>query len=231
MSIADKDLVVILHGIGMTPLRMAFVAACLKRAGYRILNLKYPSLRQDIEGCADFVAGKIAALTPPPQGKIHIVSHSMGCLVALHLMTRTAAPDIARAVFIAPPYRGSEVADFLQRFSVYKYLFGPAGAQLTTAYRGNITYALPTGTEIGVIAGTRAWEYPLFLSVMKKTGLHDGLVSVESTRIPGIKDFITIRMSHSFLLEKSVSQTLHFLTQGRFKAEQGMSVPERIDLS
>jgi hypothetical protein len=54
---------------------------------------------------------------------------------------------------------------------------------------------------------------------MKPTGTHDGLVSLASTQVPGIKDHITIRMSHSFLLEKSAAEMVHFLTHGRFSAK------------
>lgn len=140
----------------------------------------------------------------------------MGSLVALHLLSTNRIKNAARAVLIAPPYRGSEVADFLHNMSFYKFLFGPAGGQLTTAYRNGIDYAIPENVSVGVIAGTRAYEYPLFLSLMKPTGVHDGLVSLSSTRIPGIKDHITIRMSHSFLIEKSMSEVVHFLSQERF---------------
>ena len=210
------ELVVIMHGIGMSTLRMAYVSVALKLAGFRTLNLGYPSLRRDIESCADFVAGKIAQKMPGYTGKIHFVAHSMGCLVTLHLLGTGRIANMGRAVLIAPPYRGSEVADMLHKTALYRMVFGPAGPQLTTHYRSSIDYAIPAGTEIGVIAGTRPYEYPFFLSVMKKTGVHDGLVSLASTRVPGIVDHITIRMSHSFLLEKSVRETVHFLTQGRF---------------
>lgn len=211
-----NDLVVILHGIGMHKHRMLYVDFCLRRAGFKTYNLHYPSLRNDIESSAAFVAEKIAGKTPGHSGKIHFVAHSLGCLVALQLLSTGAVENAGRAVFIAPPYRGSEVADFLHKSRLYRFLFGPAGPQLTTQYRSGVDYAIPTGVEIGVIAGTRPYEYPFFLSVMKKAGIHDGLVSLNSTRIPGILDHITIRMSHSFLLEKSAPETVHFLTHSRF---------------
>ena len=195
---------------------MAYVDFRLKRAGFRTLNLSYPSLRNNIESCAEFVAEKLARQISDNNTKIHFVAHSMGCLVALHLLSAGRIKNAGRAVFIAPPYRGSEVADFLHKIPLYNFLFGPAGAQLTTHYRGTVNYAIPDGMEIGVIAGTRPYEYPFFLSVMKPSGIHDGLVSLNSTRIPGILDHITIRMSHSFLLEKSASETVHFLKHSRF---------------
>lgn len=219
MTQQDKECVVILHGIGMPKFRMSYVDHKLKRAGFKTLNLSYPSLRKDIESCADFVAEKLEQLAPSHNGKIHFAAHSMGCLVALHLLATGRITNAGRTVFIAPPYRGSEVADFLHNMPFYRFLFGPAGAQLTTQYRGNNVYDIPAPTEIGVIAGTRPYEYPFFLPVMKKTGVHDGLVSLASTRIPGIKDHITIRMSHSFLLEKSAPEMVHFLTHGRFSEQ------------
>jgi len=222
----DKELVVILHGIGMSPLRMAFLDLGLKRAGYRTFNIGYPSLRKSIEDCAAFVQEKIDRLLQnnrPP--KIHFVAHSMGSLVTLELLSRKSFANPGRAVLIAPPYGGSEVADLLQNWKIFRTFFGPAGQQLTTAYRKTLEQKLPEGLEIGVIAGTRAYEYPLFLSTMKHTGVHDGLVSVKSTHIPAMKDHITIRMSHSFLLEKSLSQTVHFLGHGEFKRDKEAPAP------
>lgn len=212
----ERDIIVILHGIGMPKYRMSWVDFCLKRAGFKTLNIAYPSLRRNIESCADYVAEKIEQKTLANVHKIHFVAHSLGTLVTLRLLSTGRIAKAGRAVLIAPPYRGSEVADFLHNAPFFNFLFGPAGAQLTTPYRRDVSYSLPDNIEVGVIAGTRPYEYPFFLGVMKKTGVHDGLVSLESTRIPGIKDHITIRMSHSFLLEKSTSETVHFLTHGRF---------------
>ena len=211
-----QELVVILHGIGMPKMRMAYIEFGLKRAGFKTLNIAYPSLRNSIEDCAAFVAKKLDGNIPDNIEKIHFVAHSMGCLVSLQTMTAANLPKISRAVFIAPPFRGSEVADYLHQSALYKFAFGPAGGQLTTHYRRNLNHALPANLEVGVIAGSRGYEYPLFLHVMKKTGVHDGLVALSSTQIDGLKDHITIHMSHSFLLERSVSQVTHFLKNGSF---------------
>ncbi len=212
-----QECVVILHGIGMHPLRMIWLEQGLRRAGFDTLNIKYPSRRMTIEDCAEHTAETILRRAKKTPLKTHFVTHSMGSLVALSLLQQNNIPDASRAVLIAPPYRGSEVADFLAENSLYRRFFGPAGQQLTTAYRSAADYKIPENVEIGVIAGTRAYEYPIFLSLMKQAGEHDGLVSLKSTEIPGIKDRITIRMSHSFLIEKSVAQSVHFLTHGRFQ--------------
>lgn len=216
MAQRQGEAVVLLHGLGMPRMRMAYVEHRLKKSGYRTLNIGYPSLRENIENCARIAAENIRKKIPREIEKLHIVAHSMGTIVALHLLTDGHIETAGRMVLVAPPYHGSEVADFLHKTAAYKLAFGPAGAQLTTAYRRGLTYAFPQGTEIGVIAGSRAYEHPFFIPIMKKTGVHDGLVSVESTRIPDMKDHITLRFSHSFLLEKSPAQMVHFLEQGCF---------------
>ncbi len=213
---AIKGPVVILHGIGMSPLRMAPINLMLRRAGFETYNIGYPSRRFDIESCADNVAAQIKAQHIAEKGPVNLVTHSMGSLVALKLIARDVFP-VARSVLIAPPYRGSEVADFLVHRKAYKSFFGPAGLELTTTFRNAQNDPIREGAEVGIIAGTRSYEYLHFRPLMKKAGVHDGLVSVESTRIPGMKDHITLRMSHSFLIERGVSQTVHFLEQGRFK--------------
>lgn len=211
-----SELVVILHGIGMSSLRMLYIEYGLRRAGYATLNINYPSRSKSIEESSEIVLQKIRKSLRRNHEKIHFVAHSMGGLVTLNFLAQKYLPNISRVVLIAPPYGGSEVADLMANWALYKLFFGPAGAQLTTHYRKEKAFEIPPEIDIGVIAGTRAWEYPIFLSTMKQTGDHDGLVSVQSTQIPFMKDHITIRMSHSFLLERSVAQTVHFLRQGRF---------------
>lgn len=219
MSDYKQELAVILHGIGMSPMRMMYLSLSLKHAGFDTLNLSYPSLKKNIEACAVDVAQKIHDRKRIGHTKTHFVAHSMGCLVALELLQQKTIENVARAVLIAPPYKGSEVADLLAQNFLYRHTFGPAGQQLTTEYRKNATYTIPKDVEVGVIAGSRAYEYPFFLSTMKHTGVHDGLVSLESTRFEGTKEHITLRMSHSFLLEKSAAQTVQFLKHGRFKPQ------------
>jgi pimeloyl-ACP methyl ester carboxylesterase len=216
MGQRQGEAVLLLHGIAMPKIRMAYVEHCLKKSGYATINIGYPSVRNDIETCAKIVAERIRKASPEGVEKLHIVAHSMGTLVALHLLADGHVKNHGRLVLVAPPYGGSEVADFMHKILPFRLVFGPAGEQLTTAYRRAVKYALPEGTEIGVIAGSHAYKHLFFIPIMNKTGVHDGLVSVESTRIPDIKDHITLRFSHTSLLKRSHAQMVHFLKQGRF---------------
>ncbi len=67
--------------------------------------------------------------TTPP---LHVVTHSMGGLLARSYLTRHRPAALGRVVMLGPPNGGSEVADLLVRTALYRRMFGPAGAQLTT---------------------------------------------------------------------------------------------------
>lgn len=216
MSKNQKETVVILHGIGMSAMRMLTLEWGLRHYGYAVINLSYPSLRKNIATCARIVAKKIDEKLKNKDAVTHIVTHSMGGLVAMELLQQNLIKNPGRIVMVAPPFGGSEVADLLAQNFFYRHFYGPAGQELTTAHRKPLRQPAPKGLEIGIIAGSRAYEYPFFLSTMRPAGVHDGLVSLDSTRIEGLKDHITIRTSHSFLIELSASQAAHFLKHGCF---------------
>lgn len=206
--------VLLFPGIAMPALRMALIAGFLRSSGYDTHSISYPSTRKTIEGCADAARESIGKIRL--SGDIHVVGHSMGGLVALDMIARGLLPPVKRLVMIGTPVQGSQVADLLENIGLYKYVFGPAGQQLTTAYRAKKNVPALKDIEVGVIAGTSAWDYPFFLHVMNKTGPHDGLVSVESTKFPQMKDHICLPHPHSTIIEGAFHQVLAFLRGGAF---------------
>ena len=133
-----RETVVLLHGIGRTKLSMKGMDRALKAAGFDTLALTYPSRSAPLAALADFVSRRIARLWDRT-GRLHFVTHSMGGLVAAQLLERSKtsmpAERIGRVVMLAPPLRGSEVADALSRFPLYGWVMGPAALELTTRAR------------------------------------------------------------------------------------------------
>ena len=73
----------------------------------------------------------------------------------------------------------------------------------------------PVDFELGVIAGTRSINF--VMSAMLP-GPNDGKVSVASTRISGMDDFLVVANDHHYITESDIviRNTTSFLHSGRF---------------
>ena len=161
MTNAD-ELVVLLHGIARTRRSMRRMEVVLAGAGYGTLNFAYASRSRGIVLLAGDIAHELArAGAWSGSRRVHFVTHSMGGLVAARYLNdfRASIPvgKMGRVVMLAPPNAGSEVADLLSRFPPYRWFYGPAGQELTTAARSAAIVA--PHYELGVIAGSTGWPY------------------------------------------------------------------------
>ncbi|MGI9508841.1 MAG: esterase/lipase family protein [Geminicoccaceae bacterium] len=218
-----RETVVVLHGIARTQSSMQPVEHALQEEGYETLGITYPSTDRDLDGIAAFL--RDVHLTPAfwqGAGKVHIVSHSMGGLVARRYLDayRSAIPEnkLGRVVMLAPPNGGSEVADLIHELPPYRWFYGPAGDALTTeAQSGNksdIFY------DLGIIAGNKEWPY--VVAAIVTPGESDGRVTVEKTKLAGMKDHVVVNGTHTFIMHRQdVHQYIvQFLKRGDFGREE-----------
>ena len=215
---ATQDGVVLLHGISRTALSFRKMQLSLERAGFATLNLDYASRRKALEGLAEDIDPAIQRFADRIDGSVHFVCHSMGGLLARVYIARHRPKHLGRVVMLGTPNSGSEIADRLKNFGVYRAFFGPAGQQLGTQRDAAIEALFPpVDYPVGVIAGNRS-IYPIASALLPKP--HDGRVSVANTKLDGMADHIVIRSSHPWLPRNSIAiaQTIAFLRGGRFDA-------------
>jgi pimeloyl-ACP methyl ester carboxylesterase len=218
-----KDLIVLLHGIGHSRFNMMGVEHALKKFGYVVLNISYTSTRKKISALADDVKNVLENKAVwQRDAKVHFVCHSLGGLVAhqyLHKIKNIIpAGKLGRAVMLGTPHGGSEVADYLHKFPLYRWVFGPAGQELITTVRAKDD--TPAFYDLGIIAGTSGRKYFLTNRLVTWTHkVHDGRVTTKNAKLQGMTDYIEIAVSHSFMAwKKSVyQQIIHFLKTGVFK--------------
>jgi len=124
-------------------------------------------------------------------------------------------PAGSRVVMLAPPNHGSEVADHVRHWPVYRWWTGRVGQQMGTGKDAIVHRLKPIDAEIGVIAANRSIQ-PWFSALIP--GEDDGAVSVAATRLPEMRDFTIVRSSHSLVMfnRRVRRQVLHFLAEGRF---------------
>ncbi|MAI61145.1 MAG: hypothetical protein CBB87_01495 [Micavibrio sp. TMED27] len=217
----NKELVILLHGIGHSEWNMAGIESALQKAGYQTLNIGYPSLKKDLGTLSTFIndALKKEKVWDGRYKKVHFTTHSMGGLVLRGYLDKYKSDipknHLGRTVMLAPPNGGSEVADLLENFSPYQWLFGPAGQELTTEEQEKIKADIYY--DLGIIAGNKEWPYIIAAHIIPNKS--DGRVAVEKTKLKGMKDHITLSATHSFISWKPsvYKQIIHFLKHGAFK--------------
>ena len=101
----------------------------------------------------------------------------------------------------------------------FEVLNGPAGLQLGTGDTDIPRQLGPVDFELGVIAGTQSIN--LILSTYLPA-TDDGKVTVASAQVEGMRDFITLPVTHPMMMKNAtvIAQTLHFLQHGVFDKKQ-----------
>src|SRR5207237_6935800 len=132
----------------------------LTRAGYRVVNESYPSQDRTVDELALRIRERIEALDAEPSvSKIHLVTHSLGGILARTVLAARRPSKIGRVVMLAPPNRGSRLARLASR-ALGRYLL-PLPA-LSDAEDSFVNRLGPTpGVEVGIIAGAWVGKVPV----------------------------------------------------------------------
>lgn len=211
------DAVLLLHGIARTSASMRAMERALERAGYRVLNLDYRSRHLPLGDLAEAIHPAVSRFAAAAPGAFHAVGHSMGGLLLRAYLARHRPARLGRCVMLGTPNNGSELADRLRGWPLYRLAFGPAGQQLVTTPGDALRAALGTvDYELGVLAGDRPLS--TLAAALLLPGPSDGTVTVASTRLAGMADHRVVPTSHTRLTShpEAVAATLRFLRSGRF---------------
>ena len=212
-----NEWVILLHGLGRFRQSMRKLEQHLKSQGYSTINLAYPSTTKSIETIAEtHLAAAVQDCEAQGAAKIHFVGHSLGGLIVRQYLQRHSVHAGSRLVMLSPPNQGSELVDLLMQVPLlYQWVTGPAGQELGTGPDSVASRLKPVGIEVGVIAGNRSVNL-LFSAFMD--GPDDGMVSVKSTMLPEMRDFIVVPNTHTFIMRdpQVMRQVAYFLKHGRF---------------
>jgi triacylglycerol lipase len=213
-QLAVADCVVLLHGLARSASAMQLLEERLQDAGFHVANIDYPSTKMSVEELAPLAINEGVAECPQ-KASIHFVTHSMGGILVRHYMKHEQLDRLGRVVMLAPPNQGSEVVDEFGGIPGFGFINGPAGLQLGTGADSLPRSLGPVDFEVGIIAGSETFN-PLLSQSLPNPD--DGKVSVDSTKVEGMRDFIVVPHSHTFIMraEVVIEQTIHFLHEGAF---------------
>lgn len=216
---AECEVVVLLHGLGRTSRSMQPLARALSEAGFEVHNLDYPSRKHEIGELTTHLHRQLSACCTADQRPLHFVTHSMGGILLRAYLKSHELPQLGRVVMLSPPNQGSELIDELADEPVFKEVIGPAGRQLGTGPESQPNALGPVDFELAVITGDRSVN-PWFSWLIP--GADDGTVAVERTKITGMKEFLVVPYTHTFIMRKQLvkRQVVAFLRRGHFEPMQ-----------
>lgn len=208
-----KEKVVFVHGYGRTTSAMNDYETYFEKQGYQVFSIGYGSLKQGIGDIQKEFETKVDQSLHGIDDKVHFVGHSMGGLMIRSYLGKKKPKNLGNVVIVGSPSRGTEAVEYL-RNKWYFFLLGPALPSLSTKDSVFLASLIKPNYNLGVIAGNVSYGNRSRLF----TGKNDGLVSVESTKVEGMKDFISMPESHFSLRhsEKVMKQILNFLKSSKF---------------
>ena len=196
------------------------LARRLEKRGYASCTPTYRTYGAALPDILKALVPRLQSFRAQTNGPLHIVTHSMGGLVARALLKTARPDDLGRVVVLAPPNAGSEWADLLFGLRLQRLVLGRSAGQLRTR-RSPTDEQMLGGIDfdLGVIAGDRPLD-PIFPRLVLPRP-NDGKVTVASTRIPGMADHLVLPVSHTLMIVRRevAAQVCAFLEHGRFSRD------------
>ncbi len=200
----------LVHGLWMHALAMRLIQRRLEAHGYTVHPYSYPTVRMSLKENIERLRAHCGSLGC----RLHFVAHSMGGIVAVKTAEALEPSRRGRVVLIGTPFADCYSGRTLERLPGGRWLLGKCMGEWL---------AHPCSTEfsdfdIGVIAGNGGFG----LGRVVARGLpkpHDGVISVDETRVPGMRDHVTLPVSHTAMLVSRpvAAQVCAFLDAGRFE--------------
>ncbi len=205
--------IILIHGLVRTTKSMSLLAYFLRKQGHTVYNFAYPSHKATIEEHTKRFAQFLLDNNIPKDIPLHFITHSLGSLLARSFALSYGSEfTLGRISMLGPPNQGAQIARFLLRIPGTRLLFGPVLSEIAHLDLQPATDIL----EVGVIAGGIGCRIGFLPFV---SGDNDGIVSVEETKLEGMRDFTRVAIPHAFLMfsPRVWRLSLNFLSRGTFE--------------
>jgi pimeloyl-ACP methyl ester carboxylesterase len=205
-----QETIVLVHGLWVHGTLMTVMRRHIERNGGQVRNYSYPTMRLTLGANAARLLRYCLALDVP---RLHFIGHSMGGLVILRMLENASGLNVGRIVLAGTPFADSHAARRLARLPAGKTLLGHSMPEWLAGARPHDLGRY----EIGVIAGSLGIGLGRLIAPDLPRP-NDGVVSVAETQVPGMRDHIVLKVSHSGMLLSGLlaRQALAFVQHGAF---------------
>jgi pimeloyl-ACP methyl ester carboxylesterase len=207
----NKPHVLILHGVLMNAVEMFYLAHRLKNTGFIVHRFSYQSVLKTPLENASILHKKILALNLQ---NLHIVAHSLGGIVATHLLAKYNDIPNGNIVMLGTPIKGSWFANRLRHYPLISILLRKSMKQGLSGL--DVPNWSVTTRRWGMIAGDAKFGLAMIVGGLPEAG--DGVVMLKETQHPQIDEHIILPVSHTGMLfsKDTAKITAYFLKKGVF---------------
>ncbi len=203
--------VLLIHGVLMNSLIMRQLGSSLEEKGFKVYYARYHSVSKKSSENAKLIQQQIKDLN---LSNLHIVAHSLGGVVTLHLFDQFDDIPSGRVLMLGSPVKGSWVARKLEHWPVASKLLANSMLQ---ALAGKDIPEWRESRDWGMIAGTKNRGLGLLVGGLPAEG--DGTVMLNETHDSKQTAHIVKDTSHTGLLfsQDVADAVADFLNTGQFQ--------------
>ena len=204
----QRETVFLVHGMGRTRLSMQVLAWRLRRDGFRVESFPYNHASDSLPAIAGQLKHRVGEHSRG--GRYHLVGHSLGNVIIREGFRSGYPAGLGRVVMLAPPNQPARLALRLKKNLLYRWVTGDSGQKLSST---EFFAALPVpSVEFAVLAGDRG-------NGLVSEEPNDGIILVATTRLAGMRDFVVLNKTHTFLMNSAEAgqMTARFLKDGRLR--------------
>lgn len=194
--------VILVHGLGRTPLSLLHLGWCLEQAGHTTEHFGYVALTESYDRIVERLQRRFQTLAE--QGTYAIVAHSLGGLLARSALSLSHIPSPAHIIMLGTPNQPPRLATHAWRLPPFQWFSGQCGFNLTSL---EFYATLPTlQAPYTIIAGTSG---PRGLLSPFGMELNDGIVALSETRLSSQDRIVEVEVWHTFMMnDRQVQETV-----------------------
>lgn len=193
--------IVLIHGLGRTPLSMGKIADALRKAGHTPVFFGYVSLLQPFDQIVMRLRDRLQNLST--QGAYGIVSHSLGGVLTRAALAYADFSLPLHVVMLAPPNQCPRAGQLAGTLLPFRWFAGQSGHNLaSTAFYQQLSVLSCPYT---LIAGTAGLTGPLSLF---GEAVNDFVLSLEEVKMQPQDVPLQVPASHSFIMDNRRAQMM-----------------------
>lgn len=187
--------VLLVHGLGRTPLSLAGLYRALRRAGHEPEFFGYWAFAEPYQRIRRRLVARLRAAASGGQ-PVALIGHSLGGLLLRHALAEVPDLQVHQLIMLGTPNRPPRMARAAARWLPFRALTRSCGGVLASA----TAYAeIPVpSVRYTLFAGTAGWRRPRGIFGDEP---HDGFVSVGETRILDADEPVLLPVRHTFMMD------------------------------